>query len=180
MKARRKTDRSAGPDPAETEDAMEWADICRDSALRNLPYKIQTDRWGNIVMSPASNEHGILQAGIVGTLAGLVRSGTIVSECSVQTRAGVKVADVAWASEAFMARNRGRNPFPEGPEICVEILSPSNSRAEMAEKKALYFAAGTMEFWLCEADGAVTFFGREGALARSRIFPAFPEIVEAG
>lgn len=33
------------------------------------------------------------------------------------------------------------------PEICVEVISPENTCAEMAETKALYFAAGAGEFW---------------------------------
>jgi hypothetical protein len=85
---------------------MEWTEICENKALQNLPFKIQTDRWGNIVMSPASNEHGIFQAKIVAALSRLLDSGTIISECSVGTEEGVKVADVAWASEVFMERNR--------------------------------------------------------------------------
>ncbi len=33
---------------------MNWASICENPVLANLPYKIQTDKWGNIVMSPAT------------------------------------------------------------------------------------------------------------------------------
>ncbi len=73
---------------------MSWAEICRDPILRDLPYKIQTDKWGNILMSPATNEHGIYQARIVVSLSNLTSKGTIISECSVQTSEGVKVADV--------------------------------------------------------------------------------------
>lgn len=34
----------------------------------------------------------------------------------------------------------------------IEILSPSNSQAEMDEKK-LYFAHGALEFWTCGPKG---------------------------
>ncbi len=153
---------------------MEWTEICGNKALQNLPFKIQTDRWGNIVMSPASNEHGIFQAKIVAALSRLLDSGTIISECSVGTEEGVKVADVAWASEVFMERNRGKNPFPEAPEICVEILSPSNSEGEMAEKKALYISKGAKEFWVCGTDGVIRFFDAGGPKPQSERVPEFP------
>jgi Uma2 family endonuclease len=34
------------------------------------------------------------------------------------------------------------------PEIAVEVLSPSNSPAEMLYKRKLYFEAGTEQFWV--------------------------------
>ena len=39
---------------------MNWASICENPVLANLPYKIQTDKWGNIVMSPASTRQKLL------------------------------------------------------------------------------------------------------------------------
>jgi hypothetical protein len=39
-----------------------WEDICADPVLRNLPYKIETNARGQIVMSPpARNEHSGFQ-----------------------------------------------------------------------------------------------------------------------
>jgi hypothetical protein len=74
---------------------MDWASLCQDPLLANLPYKIQTDKWGNIVMRPATNQHGIYQAKIVALLSQLLQSGTVITECSVATTEGTKVADVA-------------------------------------------------------------------------------------
>ncbi|MEE4376897.1 MAG: Uma2 family endonuclease [Candidatus Competibacteraceae bacterium] len=153
---------------------MSWAEICQNPILKDLPYKIQTDKWGNIVMSPASNEHGIYQAAIVALLSRLMNKGTIISECSVQTSEGTKVADVAWASERFMQNNKGKSPFDEAPEICVEILSPSNTEMEMEEKKELYFARGAKEFWICDKEGNIKFYKNTGSLKRSNIIEGFP------
>ena len=33
--------------------ALTWNQICEDRSLANLPYKIETNRYGQIVMSPA-------------------------------------------------------------------------------------------------------------------------------
>lgn len=70
--------------------------------------------------------------------------------------------------------------FPRAPEICVEVLSPANSDAEMREKTALYFDAGAEEVWICAESGAMTFF-RSGEAAPVPVFelcPEFPAQVE--
>ncbi len=54
---------------------MEWNQIIEDSALQNLPCKIELDEKGNIVTSPASNKRGAIQAAIVVTLSRAVDSG---------------------------------------------------------------------------------------------------------
>ena len=156
---------------------MNWADICKDPLFRDLPYKIQTDKWGNILMTPATNKHGMYQAKIIALMSKLLDAGTIISECSVQTKEGVKVADVAWASDDFMQRNRESSPFDEAPEICVEILSPSNSEAEMEEKRELYFARGAREFWICDQEGSIKFYRNTGIMNGSNIIKGFPVII---
>mgnify|MGYP000981793041 FL=1 len=40
---------------------MQWSDVINDPSLRNLPYKIELDEHGRIIMSPASNRHAIQQ-----------------------------------------------------------------------------------------------------------------------
>jgi len=129
-------------------------------------------------MSPATNEHGIYQALIIEWLVRLSQDGRPISECSIQTDQGVKVADVAWASYGFFRKNQRRNPYLESPEIVVEILSPSNTREEMAEKKVLYFNQGATEFWLCGKDGSMTFFNSNGLLSESQMIKDFPKKID--
>lgn len=157
---------------------MEWQEICDHPQLRDLPFKVETNKWGHLEMTPASNEHGLYQALIVQWFAKLSAEGHAISECSVLTSAGVKVADVAWAGKTFFKRHRRTNPYPEAPEIVIEILSPSNSQAEMDEKKEFYFARGAREFWTCGPDGKVRFFDNHEELGRSLLIPAFPAKIE--
>jgi Uma2 family endonuclease len=58
----------------------------------------------------------------------------------------------------------------------MEVLSPSNSQLEMAEKRALYFEAGAAEVWICRLDGAMTFLLRPDLEQRdkSALCPDFP------
>lgn len=41
---------------------MTWQDVLEHPSLQDLPFKIELNEWGQIVMSPASNRHGNLQA----------------------------------------------------------------------------------------------------------------------
>ena len=153
---------------------MDWAEIIDNPYLQDLPFKVEQDRYGNILMSPVSNWHSELQAEIAYLLRKLLDGGKALTECSVATSEGVKSPDVAWASDAFLSVNRRSTPFADAPEICVEVLSPSNSRAEMDEKRSLYFAAGAQEVWVCDKDGRIEFFSPTGSLTTSALAPDFP------
>ena len=52
-----------------------WEQLCADPSLRDLPYKIETNRLNKIIMSPASNWHGGLQAEISRLPGNLVPKG---------------------------------------------------------------------------------------------------------
>jgi Uma2 family endonuclease len=120
-------------------------------------------------MSPASNRHGRLQA-VVAMELGRQLQGMVLTECSILTRIGIRVPDVAWASPSFMQTFGEITPYTRAPEICVEILSPSNVDAETVEKTAAYLAAGADEVWLVSEDGGIRFIGLLGHQAKSR-FP---------
>ena len=63
------------------------------------------------------------------------------------------------------------------PEICVEVVSPSNSDEEMLQKKDLYLGAGAKEVWLCGEHGRLTFFSGQARMPRSILCPTFPHRV---
>jgi Uma2 family endonuclease len=155
---------------------MNWQELCADPVLQGLPYKIELNEWGNIVMSPASNRHGMLQALLVEVLRNARRDGMVITECSVQTAKGVKVPHAAWLSADFLRAFDAMTPYPRAPELCVEVLSPANSALEMAEKRELYFARGAEEVWLCDEQGQLTFHDCVGQLAVSRLFPTVQRI----
>ena len=158
---------------------MDWNQIIEDQTLQNLPYKIELNERGNIVMSPASNKHGALQAAIVVALSRIIDTGKIVAECSVKTRLGVKVADVAWCSESFFREHGHETPYRQSPELCVEVVSPSNSKAEIDEKIDLFLAKGAKEVWICDENGRVSFFLHKGVSDRSELVENFPSEIES-
>ena len=132
---------------------------------------------GKIEMSPASNERGLYKGLIIGRLQKLSIKGRSISNCNIQTINGVKVADVAWGSLDFFKKNTFRNPYTVSPEVVVEILSPSNTMAEMGEKKELYFARGADEFCTCDQKGQMRFFNNHEEIAESAIVKGFPQQV---
>ena len=154
---------------------MKWQEVIEHPSLQDLPFKIELNEYGKIEMSPASNRHGRLQSKINLLLVEYGSRGEVYIECSIDTRKGVKVADVAWSSSDFFAQHGEMTPLPVAPEICVEILSPSNSDREMAEKIDLYLAKGAQEVWLCDDDGNLTFYAPQGRLELSCLFPNFPK-----
>lgn len=153
---------------------MEWNQVVEHPHLRDLPFKVELNEWGSIVMSPASNLHGNLQMRIAMKIMQILNAGEVSAEVSILTAKNVKVADVAWASDEFIAEHGFATPYAVAPELCVEIVSPGNSAAEMQEKKELYLAKGAHEVWLCREDGSMEFYSYPGKMAASKICPAFP------
>ncbi|MCK5917377.1 MAG: Uma2 family endonuclease [Cocleimonas sp.] len=146
---------------------MEWAEVIEHPFLKDIPFKIELNEWGKILMSPASNSHGRKQFDIGVLIKDAKKSGQIIIECSIQTEKGTKVADIAWLSDEFFARHGDKTPYEVAPEICVEVISPSNSRGEMQEKIKLYLDRGALEVWLCDLEGKITYYGHTGQLAHS-------------
>ena len=156
---------------------MTWQEVLEHKELQDLPFKIELNEKGKVEMSPATNTHGIFQMLIGPLLFEQFKSGLSISECSVLTNLGVKVADVAWASKEFLSKYARVTPFPIAPEICVEIISPSNSTKEILEKIGLYIAAGATEVWTCNLEGELRFYDSEGALLQSKLAPEFPRVI---
>lgn len=114
---------------------MEWREVVEHPSLRDLPFKIETNEWGEIVMTPATLGHSKYQRRIIKWFD-QSGEGDILPECPIQTSDGVKVADVAWGSIDFFGRNKGDAPcLLESPEIVIEVKSPSNTIAEMERKR---------------------------------------------
>jgi Uma2 family endonuclease len=70
------------------------------------------------------------------------------------------------------------DPTTQAPELCVEVMSASNTDEEMTEKRRLYRDAGAEEVWVVDADGRVRFFADE-EMDQSVLAPDFPAQVDA-
>jgi Uma2 family endonuclease len=151
-----------------------WQELCRDPALQDLPYKVETNHRGQIVLSPPKAAHSDLQGRILDTLREVVPQGRGLPEFPIATSGGVRVPDVVWMPEGRLEEiTETGDPPTRAPEICVEVMSESNDWDEMHEKRELYLEAGAEEVWVVDEDGNVRFFAGE-ELEGSELAPDFP------
>ena len=145
---------------------MQWQEVLADKSLHDLPYKIELNEKGLIEMSPASFIHSLLQ-GRLTKILGNQLNGEVFTELAIQTTKGVRVPDVAWGSEEYV-QDHIKDIFAlSAPELCVEIISPSNTPEEMQDKVELFLEAGAKEVWLITEEGQVKYFNHQGQLDQS-------------
>jgi Uma2 family endonuclease len=113
---------------------------------------------GRLVREPRPNaEHSWIATELAGRIREHVRTNRLGITLG---EAGFLLADepptVRGPDVAFIARaNLPRGGFPRPfwtvpPDLAVEIVSPSNTRAEVREKVLEYLAAGTRLVWVVE------------------------------
>ena len=157
---------------------MNWQEVCANPHLRNLPFKIELNEYGQVVMSPVKVYHSAFQGEIEYLLRLLLPHGRTLPECAIATCKGTKAADVAWISPERFQIVREEDECSIAPEICVEVISSSNSKREISEKIALYFNQGTLECWTCDEGGNMQFYALGGPLEKSALAPDFPVRVD--
>lgn len=158
-----------------TDFPLDWGDVCENPFLKDLPYKVEINRFGKIELSPHNRWHSMAQAKIQNLLQKLLKGGKAFQKCAIKTAIrGTPVADVVWESRERAKVNGFKPASVLSPEICVEARSPSNSREEMRGKLDAYFDTGALEVWFCGEDGQMFFHAPEGPLERSNLCPKFP------
>ncbi|MCP4348286.1 MAG: Uma2 family endonuclease [Desulfobacterales bacterium] len=141
---------------------MNWQQVCEHPNLENLPFKIELNERGQIIMSPVKVIHSAYQGRIEYILRTLLKKGEALPECAVSTRKGTKVPDVVWVSEKRFDRIKYETECSVAPEICIEVLSESNTDEEIKEKRQLYFENGAEEVWICTEQGDMSFYNHGG------------------
>jgi Uma2 family endonuclease len=151
-----------------------WQEISSDHDLVEAPERIETDAYGNILMSPPPDgDHQKRSYRITRLFEDLLPGDGAVTERSVLTDQGIKIPDVIWLNPSRAHEIHGTKPIEPAPDICVEVRSPGNSLEELAEKKAAYFRAGAREVWMCDQNSMLTDSASE-FLPELADFYAFP------
>jgi Uma2 family endonuclease len=159
---------------AREELAQRWSDVVNDPVLRNLPYRIELNKWGHIEMTPPASPMHMRLATRLAAILEKMLGGEAFTECAIATTGGVKVADVAWCSPSFLERLKASfsnwdASLSEAPELCVEVMSPSNVAGELKEKCGLYLEAGARETWILHPDLTIEIRDTRGPQQKSSL-----------
>ncbi|MCI5124235.1 MAG: Uma2 family endonuclease, partial [Candidatus Electrothrix sp. AR5] len=100
---------------------MTWKKICDSGNLKDLPFKIETNQQGQLLMTPVKVYHSLFQGKIIGLLYAHLRGGEALAECAIRTEKGTKVADVAWVSTQRLQQIQNEAECSVAPEICIEV-----------------------------------------------------------
>ncbi|KAA1257751.1 hypothetical protein LF1_02410 [Rubripirellula obstinata] len=158
-----------------------WEEVLADPTISKLPGRIETNAFGNIIMSPPPGGPHCKRQFRIGKQLEKLLGGEGFGECPISTIDGVKACDAAWYSDQRYAKVRGQKAFEIAPEICVEVISASNTAAEIKYKRDLYFEAGATECWQCDLNGRMTYYTADApntSKTRSELCPKFPEAIE--
>jgi Uma2 family endonuclease len=159
---------------------LTWSRICQDPSFQDLPFKIEINDRGIVEMSPARPKHGEYQSRISALLGALLPDGRVIVECPIETTSEVRVPDVVWIRKGTEQYNADETALTVAPQICVEVLSWSNTTEELEHKRQLYAEYGCQEFWTCTDEGEIRFVDAKPGeqLPHSILCPGFPVKIE--
>jgi Uma2 family endonuclease len=137
---------------------------------RQLPERedvVQELHWGQVVtLTRPKMRHTKVQYRLVELLRGRAeRLGVVAAEVPFRALAEYELrgADVAFVSRSRWDATHDDDNIQGSPELVIEVLSPSNTKAEMREKAALYLATGAREFWIVDTKRKTVSVTAQGA-----------------
>ncbi|MPZ22311.1 MAG: Uma2 family endonuclease [Dehalococcoidia bacterium] len=110
-------------------------------------------------MAPASGEHGYVAGRITQMIAAFVEQNDVghiyVADTGYRLASNpdtVRAPDFAFVHKGRVAGFRGPGFGRGAPDLVVEVLSPSNTAAEMTERVEQYLDAGCKLLWVVDPD----------------------------
>jgi Uma2 family endonuclease len=115
---------------------------------------------GEVIAMPRPNwEHGEIQVNIASLLKAYLKQtpiGRVAVESGVITERGpdtVRGPDVSFMGKDRLPLGTRVQGFVEqAPDLCVEVVSPSNTRRKLNDKIKEYFFAGAREVWVVDPE----------------------------
>ena len=134
---------------------MTTVQIVTAEELLHMPddgFRYELVKGGLVKMAPAGHGHGVLAMGIGWRLAQHVATHSLGQVCAAET--GFRIAsnpDTVRAPDvAFISRGRVEDAglvegyWPGAPDLAVEVISPSDTYAEVEDKVLDWLHAGTL------------------------------------
>ena len=139
--------------------ARRWRDF---AVAPESPDRYELNEFGELILSPRPTtghqavafEVGLQITGCLGPRA--------ATEIAVLTDRGIRVPDVIWMPSERWAACKGQSPLEVVPDVCVEVLSPSNTREEIEMKVGAYLRGGAHEVYVVGLKGEIEIFGPKG------------------
>ncbi|MBI4339643.1 MAG: Uma2 family endonuclease [Chloroflexi bacterium] len=145
-----------------------------------------------ITMAPPGFQHGDIQAEIAGLLrpyAKQHRLGRAITECGFILEPGtVRAPDVAFVKQERIPQEGLPKAFFEGPpDLAVEVVSPSDTAADMEMRVHSYLESGASQVWVVYPESqrvhvfaqgkASVWYSAEDALPGGDLLPGFSVLV---
>lgn len=106
---------------------------------------------GTLVEKPMGTPESFLASILIASLWPIVRRSQLGMVCATDGMFRMLRGNIREPNVSFTRRDRLPNPMPQVggwcPDLCIEILSPDNTLAEMQLKRAEYFASGCRMVW---------------------------------
>jgi Uma2 family endonuclease len=136
-----------------------WRSLADDPTS---PDHYELTQFGELIVSPrpTTGHQGI--AFEVGLQIVSQLGPRAATEVGVLTDRGIRVPDVVWMPAERWAACKGQTPLEVLPDVCVEVLSPSNTREEIDMKIAAYLRGGAREAFIVGLKGEVEIHGPQG------------------
>lgn len=139
--------------------AARWRELAGDPGS---PDFFELNEHGELILSPSpSNKHELLAFRVAQALEQQLGPAAATA-ISVLTDHGVRRPDAVWMPPERWSASRYESPLPFAPDICVEVLSPGNTEAEVQMKIAAYLGSGAREVVVVGLKGEIRFFGPDG------------------
>jgi Uma2 family endonuclease len=136
-----------------------WNELANDP---ESPDWFELNEFGELILTPKPTPKHQRVAFEVGVWLTTQLGPGAATDVSVLTDRGVRAPDVVWMPSERWVACKGQSPLQVVPDVCVEVLSPSNTREEIAMKTGAYLRGGAREVIVVGLRGEIEFFGAEG------------------
>jgi ABC-type polysaccharide/polyol phosphate transport system ATPase subunit len=125
----------------------------------------------------SQTRRGELVGAISALLARSLPDGHVLVDVPIETRDGVRKADIAWISNARRSTLCREPAYSGAPEICVHLPGTQRSENEVHSTMAQLFKVGAIENWFCEPRGDLKVL-RAHLTDQARMIPELPNIIK--
>ncbi len=151
--------------PGRLDSTLRRGDLVRRWTTVSFPDEeehYELNEFGEWIVSPTPTPGHQRVAFAVGVQMTTQLGPDAAQEVPVLTDRGVRIPDVIWMPPERWAEYKGYSPLTIVPDVCVEVLSPGNTREEIMMKVGAYLRGGAREAIVVGLGGEIEHFGVEG------------------